>query len=258
VRVEREGRANSPDRSDASARRLVRAPVDLPEPVLKGTWVVIAAYQEQAMVGRVVSDVRAMFPNVVVVDDGSADASGRRAAEEGAHVLRHAINRGQGAALQTGIAYALRQGAEIVATFDADGQHDPRDLPYLIHPISEGRADFVLGSRFMAGRPDDVPRLRRWLLAAGVLFTWLLSGLHLTDTHNGLRAFSRRAAQGLELRLDRMAHASELIDQMRSSGLPFVEVPVRVRYTPYSRAKGQSNANALRVAADYLLGRLLS
>ncbi len=235
----------------------VRQPIELSEPARKGTWVVVAAYQEQAMVGRVVENVRETFPNVVVVDDGSSDATAKRAGDAGAHVFRHVINRGQGAALQTGIAWALERGAEIVVTFDADGQHDVGDLPHLVAPIRDGDADFVLGSRFLSGRPSDVPPLRRLVLAAGVVFTWLTSGLRLSDTHNGLRAFSRRAAQGLDLRLDRMAHASELIDQMHRSGLPFVEVPVRVRYTAYSRAKGQGGGNALRIAVDYLVGRLL-
>jgi glycosyltransferase involved in cell wall biosynthesis len=244
--------------AERAAPRLIRAPVELDEPTRKGTWVVIAAYQEQTMVGRVVASVRETFPNVVVVDDGSRDATAQRARDAGAHVLRHAINRGQGAALQTGIAWALERGAEIVVTFDADGQHDAGDLPHLVRPICQGQADFVLGSRFLTGRPSDVPRLRRLVLAGGVWFTWLTSGLRLSDTHNGLRAFSRRAARGLDLRLDRMAHASELIDQLQRSGLPFVEVPVRVRYTAYSRSKGQGSGNALRIVVDYLLGRLLS
>ena len=238
--------------------RLIRAPVELDETTRKGTWVVIPAHEEQTMVARVVEDVRAILPNVLVVDDGSADETASRAARAGATVLRHAINRGQGAALQTGIVAALARGAEIVVTFDADGQHDAGDLPYLVQPIVRGDADFVLGSRFLAGRQSDVPPLRRLVLAAGIAFTWLASGLRLSDTHNGLRAFSRRAAEQLDLRLDRMAHASELIDQMRRSRLPFVEVPVRVRYTDYSRRKGQGSANALRIVADYLLGRLLS
>ena len=194
----------------------------------------------------------------VDLDDGSTDETARRAAEAGAVVLRHVINRGQGAALQTGIAWALARGAEYVVTFDADGQHEPGDLPHLLAPLLRGEADFALGSRFLAGRPVEVPRLRRWVLRAGIGFTWLASGMRLTDAHNGLRAFSRRAALALDLRLDRMAHASELIDQIRSSGLGCVEVPVRVRYTDYSRSKGQGSANALRIAADYLLGRILS
>jgi glycosyltransferase involved in cell wall biosynthesis len=256
--MERERReVDSADRV-GSRRRLVRAPVELDEATCKGTWVVIAAYEEQTMVGRVVESVREIFPNVVVVDDGSSDATARRAADAGAYVVRHAINRGQGAALQTGIACALERGAEIVVTFDADGQHDAGDLPHLVRPIRDGEADFVLGSRFLRGGPSDVPRSRRLVLAAGVVFTWLASGLRLSDTHNGLRAFSRRAARGLDLRLDRMAHASELIDQMRRSQLPFVEVPVRIRYTEYSRSKGQGSGNALRIALDYLLSRLMS
>lgn len=231
--------------------------MQLDETARKGTWVVIAAYGEQTMVGRVVEEVREHVANVVVVDDGSRDETAERAERAGAMVLRHLVNRGQGAALQTGIAWALARGADVVVTFDADGQHEAGDLPRLVEPILRGDADVVLGSRFLSGPPESIPKLRRLVLALAVGFTWLASGIRLSDAHNGLRAFSRRAALQLDIRLDRMAHASELIDQVRRCGLPFVEVPVRVRYTAYSREKGQSNANALRIVADYLLGRLL-
>jgi len=245
------------DRIAAAAAPGLRIPAELDETTRKGTWVVIAAYCEQTMVARVVEEVRERFPNVVVVDDGSPDATAQRARDAGAQVLRHVINRGQGAALQTGIAWALERGAEIVVTFDADGQHEAGDLPRLVAPICAGDVDVVLGSRFLTGRPADIPTVRRLILSAGVLFTRLTSGLRLSDTHNGLRAFSRAAARQLDLRLDRMAHASELIDQVRRSGLPFAEVAVRIRYSDYSRAKGQSSGNAIRIALDYLVDRVL-
>jgi glycosyltransferase involved in cell wall biosynthesis len=238
------------------AAGLVRAPVELPEHARKGVWIVVAACDEEAVVGEVIRELTAYFDNVIVVDDGSRDETAERASAAGAWVLRHVVNRGQGAALQTGIAYALRRGAEALVTFDADGQHTAADLPYLVEPILSGRADFVLGTRFL-GNADAVPLGRRALLGAGVLFTWLTSGLRLSDTHNGMRAFSRRAAEQIDLRLDRMAHASELIDQVRRSGLPYTEVPVRIRYTPYSRSKGQRSSAALGIVFDYLVGKIL-
>jgi glycosyltransferase involved in cell wall biosynthesis len=246
-----------PQQAGVGAAPWQRQPIELSEPARKGTWVVIAAYDEAPVVGVVVHELRGIFENVVVVDDGSRDDTSGRARRAGACVLRHALNRGQGAALQTGIAFALERGAEVVATFDADGQHRAGDLPYVVAPVAEGRADIALGSRFLAGGASDVPPLRRLVLSAGVIFTFLASGLRLTDTHNGMRAFSRRAALQIDLRLDRMAHASELIDQVRRSRLPFVEVPVRVRYTDYSRTKGQSSGAALRIALDYFVGRVL-
>lgn len=228
----------------------------LPDGVRRSLFIVIAAYNEAGAIGSVVRELRAGYPNVVVVDDGSHDATAQMAHEAGAVVLRHLLNRGQGAALQTGIAYALRAGAELVVTFDADGQHQPSDIPALARPIVAGEVDVCLGSRFLE-HGGSVPLGRRMLLAGAIVFTRVTSGLKLSDAHNGLRAFSRKAAEMLDIHLDRMAHASELIDQIRSSGLPYREVPVHIRYTEYSLAKGQRSSAALRVALDYLIGRLL-
>jgi glycosyltransferase involved in cell wall biosynthesis len=222
----------------------------------QGLYIVIAAFNEAEAIGHVVHELCATYPNVVVVDDGSWDDTCERARSAGAVVLRHLVNRGQGAALQTGISYALGRGAEVVATFDADGQHCPSDLPALVLPILRGEVDICLGSRFL-GQASTMPRRRRNLLRAAVAFTRVTSGMRLSDTHNGLRAFSRRAAAHFDIQLDRMAHASELLDQVRSSGLPYREVPVHIRYTSYSLAKGQRESAALRVALQYLIGRLL-
>jgi glycosyltransferase involved in cell wall biosynthesis len=218
--------------------------------------VVIAAYNEGASVGDVVRELLATYPDVVVVDDGSGDDTAERARAAGASVLTHLINRGQGAALQTGLCYALAHGAEIIVTFDADGQHDVADLPALIAPIVRGEVEISLGSRFLSRR-EHIPIVRRVVLLLAVWFMRITSRVRLSDAHNGLRAFSRRAASMLDLKLDRMAHASELVDQVAASGLPFVEVPVHVRYTAYSLKKGQKNTAALRVVFDYLMGRLI-
>lgn len=216
-------------------------------------WVVIPAYNEASVIATVVGDLRRHAEHIVVVDDCSTDQTAEAARAAGATVLRHAINRGQGAAIQTGLEFALRRGADAIVTFDADGQHMADDLPVLLAPIREKRVDFVLGSRFAGG--SNVPPLRRLLLRCAVIFTRLTSGLRVTDAHNGLRAFSRRGAEAIHIRLDRMAHASEIMDQIRVSGLPYTEVPVRVRYTDYARRKGQRGLHAIRVAFDYLFGR---
>ncbi|CAN5733291.1 hypothetical protein BH24ACI5_BH24ACI5_08040 [soil metagenome] len=154
----------------------------------------------------------------------------------------------------TGIQYALRAGADIIVSFDADGQHDPQDIPRIVAPILEGRAEIALGSRFL-GRSEGMPRSRRLLLKAGILFTWAFSRLRVTDVHNGLRALSAEGARQLTITLDGMAHASEIIDQIRTRSWRFVEVPTTVRYTAYSRAKGQSAFNSLRIAAQLILQR---
>jgi len=217
--------------------------------------VVIAAYNEETVIAGVVRPLVDTGYAVVVVDDGSRDRTGECARDAGAAVVRHAVNRGQGAALQSGLRYALRHGAGILVTFDADGQHSADDIPRLVGPIAAGAADIVLGSRFLE-HAADVPAARRLLLRLAVAFTGVASGVRLTDAHNGLRALSRRAAEQVDLHLDRMAHASEIIDQLVRTGLPLVEVSVMVRYTTYSLQKGQRAGHAARIVWDYLLNRL--
>ncbi len=221
-----------------------------------GVFIVVPAFNEASAIAVVLHELRAVYPNVVVVDDGSSDATFDVARSTGAYVLRHAINCGQGAALQTGIEFALLRGARYIVTFDADGQHRVEDIAVLLAPLLDGRCDIALGSRFLGSSVGLQPGRKRMLQAA-VLFTRVVNRVKLTDAHNGLRAFSRRAAQKINLRLDRMAHATELIDQIRGSGLPFEEVPVQIRYTAYSLRKGQSARGAIRIVLHYLLGRVI-
>ena len=205
---------------------------------------------------EVVAELRTRFEHVVVVDDGSSDETSANALSAGAIVLRHGVNRGQGAALQTGLTYALQRGAEVLVTYDADGQHRMTDIPAMVGPILNGEVDVCLGSRFLE-HSDHVPLRRRVVLRLAIWFTFLTSGMRLSDTHNGFRALSRRAAERIDIRLDRMAHASEIIDQIRKTGLPYREVSVQIRYTDYSRQKGQHSSAAFKIAFDYLVERVL-
>ena len=217
--------------------------------------VVIAAYNEAGVIARVVNDVKRAGYHVVVVDDGSKDATAAIARAAGATVVQHPFNIGQGAALQTGIDHALADGAEVIVTFDADGQHRVADIAGLVDALTQERAEFVLGSRFL-GEATDLPPLRRLLLRAATLFTRLTTGLRLSDTHNGLRAMSRRGASAIRLRQNRMAHASELLGQIGSSGLRHVERPVTIEYTAYSLAKGQKMRDAVFILVDLFARRL--
>jgi len=221
-----------------------------------GVFVVVPAFNEGPALETVLASLRAVYPNVIVVDDGSSDQTAEVGRRSGARVLRHVINRGQGAALQTGFDFALQCGARVVVTFDADGQHLVEDIEGLIAPILSGGCDIVLGSRFLAGG-SDIPTSRQTLLRLATWFTRATSGMAVTDAHNGLRAFSCRALGKIDIHLDRMAHASELMDQIRASGLPWREVPVSVRYTSYSMAKGQSARGALKILTHYLLGKVV-
>jgi|SRR5215813_2021437 glycosyltransferase involved in cell wall biosynthesis len=212
-------------------------------------WVICPAFNEAATIASVVAGLRRRRYDVVVVDDGSTDGTRHIAAKVATAVITHPVNLGQGAALKTGIDYALSQGAEILVTFDADGQHRAEDIPRLVRALTEQRADFALGSRRL-GQPRNIPLVRRVFLFAATLFTVATTGLCLTDTHNGLRAFTRRGALALRLRQDRMAHASEILAEIARSGLRYIEVPVTIVYTEYSMLKGQRTADFIRILLD--------
>ncbi len=218
----------------------------------------IAAFREGGVIGAVIQGLRSDHWNVLVVDDGSDDDTSDRAAAAGALVLRHPVNLGQGAALRTGFKYLLEvEAADYIVTFDADGQHRPQDIVPLVEPLANGAAEVVLGSRFL--RPEDtesMPRLRRTLLRLAAGVARLTTGLALTDTHNGLRAFRREAVSRMDLQQDRMAHASEIQTEIARCRLRCMEVPVRVSYTEYSMAKGQRLTGAISILWDLLVAKM--
>lgn len=214
------------------------------------------AYNEGPVIADVVRGVLAAGANLVVVDDHSSDESGDAALAAGAVVVRHPVNLGQGAALQTGLDYALRAGAELLVTFDADGQHRVEDGLRLAELVHAGRADIACGSRFLGVEAHGMSRSRRLVLRAATIFTRLTTGVPVTDAHNGLRAMSRTAARSLRITHNRMAHASEIVAQIGQRRLRYMELPVLVLYTPYSLSKGQRISNSLNIVGDLLLGWL--
>lgn len=218
--------------------------------------VVVPVYNEAEVLADVLASLRAHFEHVVVVDDGSRDGSAEVAWAAGATVLRHGVNLGQGAALQTGFDYLLRHtDARYVVTFDADGQHDATDALAMLEAARSRGVDVVLGSRTI-GTASHQPPLRRLVLRLAVAFTRVTTGLALSDSHNGLRVLSRDAVTRLRLRQPGMAHASELLMGVAGAGLTWVEHPVNVRYTEYSLGKGQSNLNAFNILYDLTVARL--
>lgn len=218
-------------------------------------WAVVPAYNEAEIIGSVINDLKNSVDNIVVVDDGSTDGTIVEAERSGAVVIRHMINLGQGAALQTGINFALNNNADIIVTFDADGQHQASDIEKVVKPLLLGEVDVVLGSRFLNGT-SDIPTLRRVLLKVAAFITRVYTGLVVTDAHNGFRALSKFAAQNIDLRQNGMAHASEIIEQIKRRNLKFQEVPITIKYTKYSLAKGQRLSDSFKIFWDLILGRI--
>ena len=218
-------------------------------------WLVVPVFNEETVISDVISHVLETFPNVVCVDDGSRDGSAARILGSGAHLLRHPINLGQGAALQTGLTYALAQpGAEYFVTFDADGQHRVEDVVRMIGVLRSKEADVVLGSRFLEAAAQ-VPLLKQAVLRTVAVFSHSSRKLGLTDAHNGLRAVNRDVAEKLEITQAGMAHASELVDFLSRSDFRVREVPVTIEYTEYSMSKGQSLLNGVNIVFDLALRR---
>ena len=216
-------------------------------------WLVVPLYNEAQVIGDVVRDARKSFPHVVCVDDGSKDGGADVAAAAGAVVVRHPVNLGQGAALQTGFDYAKAvPGMQWVVTFDADGQHQTDDVLAMLDKARTEGLDVVFGSRFL----DDRTRagtLKKLVLRMAVGYTNLTTHTRLTDAHNGLRVMSRDVVEKIEITQNRMAHASELVQQIGSLDARYAESPVHILYTDYSRAKGQSLWNAVNILADLIL-----
>lgn len=218
------------------------------------TIAVIPAYNEATMVEGVVEATLPFVDAVIVVDDGSQDETGGAARRAGAHVVRHSLNRGLGASLGTGIQASLAAGADCIVTLDADGQHDSSEIPKLIRQVQNGLADVVLGSRLLNTR--GMPLGRICMNHVGSWFTFCMFGMYVTDSQSGFRAFSRAAAQAINIRSNRMEVSSEIVAEIRRQGLRVAEVPIRAIYTDYSLSKGQSFRVGVKTACRLLLRRL--
>jgi polyprenyl-phospho-N-acetylgalactosaminyl synthase len=220
-------------------------------------WIVVPAFNEAGVIGDVITDLRSVFANVVCVDDGSADGTGDVAGRAGAHLVRHPVNLGQGAAIQTGVEYARSQpGARVFATFDADGQHRVEDVVTMIDRLDSGDVDIVIGTRFGPGvsRP---PLLKRLVLQTAVWLSPRGRRLGLTDTNNGLRVFNKTVADGLDITMNGMSHATEFVMLIAENHWRVAEQPVEVLYTEYSSAKGQPLLNGVNIVVDgFLRGRM--
>ena len=219
--------------------------------------VIIPVYNEATVIADIVNKVAEDFPYIICVNDGSHDGTAAAISGTRAILINHPINLGQGAAIQTGLEYALKHSAaDYFVTFDADGQHSIDDVKTMLKFIREHDVDIVLGSRFL-GKAGNLTRFKKVILKMAARFTNLTTGLKLTDAHNGLRVFNRKVAENLNITLPEMAHASEIIHRIAEQQFSYQELPITVTYTDYSMAKGQSVMNGINITFDLLVNKVM-
>ncbi|HEU5471775.1 MAG TPA: glycosyltransferase family 2 protein [Actinophytocola sp.] len=216
-------------------------------------WLIVPVFNEGQVIGDVVRNARKTFPNIVCVDDGSRDNSSEEIRSAGAHLVRHPVNLGQGAAIQTGLEYARsRPGARYFVTFDADGQHQVDDVLAMLERLRAEDVDIVVGTRFH-GDTSHIPWIKRFVLQTVVLLSRRTRRLGLTDAHNGLRVFNRTVADQMNITLNGMSHASEIVHMIERYGWRVTEEPVTILYTDYSMAKGQSMINGINIVFETMI-----
>jgi glycosyltransferase involved in cell wall biosynthesis len=219
-------------------------------------YVIVPAFNENAVITSVISDLLTHDYNVLVVDDGSEISLGTLLNKYPVTVLRHSVNLGQGAALQTGIEFALSRGAKYVVTFDADGQHLASDIAKLLEPLVNEEMDITIGSRFMKGSQHNMTGRRKLTIKIARLINFFFTGLMLSDAYNGLRALNSKAVMFVQIQENGMAHATELLAMIKKFKLRYKEIPVNIRYTEYSRKKGLTIWNGFRIFFDILLNKI--
>lgn len=212
--------------------------------------VVIPAFNEEKTIINVISEIKKHSKKyrtrIVVVNDGSTDKTAKIVIQEGVIVLNHIINRGLGAAITTGLEYAKDKSPDITVTLDADGQHDPSNIPQLVEPIIKQKADVTIGSRMLKGS-GKMPFDRLIINKIANFTTYLLTGVYSSDSQSGLRAFSKKALNSLKIVSQRMEVSSEIFKEIKRNKLTFFEVAIDPVYTNYSLKKGQSILNAPNV-----------
>lgn len=216
---------------------------------------VIPAYNEAEKIGDVVRSSAAFVDTVFVVDDGSTDATADVARDAGATVLRHVQNAGAGAATMTGLEAARRATFDVVVTLDADGQHNPDDIPALLEPIRDGQVDIVFANRF--GQRNKIPFIRRVFNGLGNIVTFFATGSWIPDSQCGLKAFGPKALSQVQLRMSGFEFCTEIVRESTQHKWRITSIPTKVLYSEYTLAKGQSFAGGVRTAFKILLRSFL-
>ena len=216
-------------------------------------WIIIPAYNEQENIKQVLKALLEVTANIVVVNDCSKDMTKKYVRAMPVTLLNHLVNRGQGAALQTGTEFALKKGAEIIVHFDADGQMQVKDIFKIIKPIENQQAEIVFGSRFL-NQDLKIPWTKKYLiLKPAIVFNWIFTGVKLSDAHNGFRALSKKAAQKIKITQDGMAHATEILEQTRIKNLKYQEIAVEIIYNQY----GQGLRSGFKIIKDLVFARFI-
>ena len=217
---------------------------------------IIPCYNEAKVIRNTVIDVLEKGYSVIIIDDCSKDGSKKQLAGLPIYYLRHRVNMGQGAALQTGIDFEKKKGAKYFVTFDADGQHDSNDIQGMVEFLEKENADIVFGSRFLPGAKTNVSRSRSFALNMGRYINFLVSGIMLSDSFNGLRLLSQKAADNIRLTENRMAHPAELMMMTAAKKLKYAEYPVSIHYSEYSKSKGLKNKDGIKILFEILLNKI--
>lgn len=218
---------------------------------ISDTYVIVPVFNEERMIGLVLDSLKKKFTNIVCVNDGSSDQSLKIIKSKKVYVCNHLINLGQGASLQTGINFAILKGAKYFLTFDSDGQHNLKDSIQMLKLLKKKKFDIVLGSRFLDNRYErQIPFFRKLILKISIKLSNFFSNVYLTDTHNGLRVFNLKFAKQLEIKLNRMSHPSDFLDNILKNKFKFKEYPSNIIYSDYSLSKGQRNINSFNILFD--------
>lgn len=223
--------------------------------------VIIPAYNESAVLGDVISDLRKAFKKtsynfeIVVVNDRSSDPTSEVAQNAKSTVIDHLMNQGAGGATSTGLRYAEMNEFDIAVTMDADGQHDPKDVMNCIDASIKNKSDLLIGSRLIDSQGMSKVKI---IGNKGLSFiTWVLFGVNVTDSQSGLRVFSKNALHALEWRSTGYEFCSEMIWRAKQANLKISEHPIKAIYTDYSKQKGQNNWNAINIIKSLVRRRIV-
>ena len=228
---------------------------------MKKIYCVIPAFNEEKNIINTIKQVKEHVDEVIIIDDGSTDKTSELANTQGVSVIKHVINRGQGASLQTGNEYAIKMGADIIVHFDADGQFLANEINDVVKPIIESNHDVVLGSRFL-GKKSNIPWTKEYIIfPIANLFNKIFLGVNLTDPQNGFRAMSSRFLNKIFIENDGSAHCSEILFKAFRNKYKIAEVPVTVIYKDYGqnilKGKGRGSGG-IRIIKDLIWGKLIN